>query len=72
MSAPRMPEFTVDTQPERIRQQRRELFPLLSPEEDARIAAETGRARRVVRHECGRAVLVGTRCWWCRMRWGRP
>jgi hypothetical protein len=74
MSSPLDPsiDFSLVTYPERLRRSRAQLFPVITPEEDAAIAKRTGRARRVVRHApCGRAVRVGQPCWWCEMRRGR-
>lgn len=53
--------------PERMAAGHRELFPVLTPEEDQAIARRTGRKRKVVRCRRGHAHAAGVPCWRCAM-----
>ena len=64
-------DYSLVTYPERLEEQRRALFPVLTAEEEAARAKRDGRAPRLVRCRCGRTVRVGRPCWWCSVIRGR-
>lgn len=58
---------TAENYHSRVSEGRKEVFTVITTEEDIEIARRTGRARKVERcPRCGRDYRIATGCWFCR------